>query len=114
MVIFNFERALVGFSPHRLVTEGVITLNAIICTVLIALGPQMVPKQTGSLFIFNGWVLQTLIWGMVVLVGTTVIFWGIKHVLYGKEHAPGGALHIRFGPDSNAPKAKPKAGEEHP
>ncbi len=114
VVIFNFERALVGFSPHRLVTEGVITLNAIICTVLIALGPQMVPKQTGSLFVFNDWVLQTLIWGIVVLVGTTVIFWGIKHILYGKEHAPGGALHIRFGPDSNAPKAKPKAGEEHP
>ena len=114
VVIFNFERALVGFSPHRLVTEGVITLNAIICTVLIALGPQMVPKQTGSLFSFNDWVLQTLIWGVVALVGTTVVFWGIKHLLYGKEHASGASLHIRFGADSNAPKAKPKAGEQHP
>ena len=80
----------------------------------MALGPLAVPKQTGSLFTFNEWVWQTLIWGIVVLVGTTVVFWGIKHLLYGKEHAGGAALHIRFGADSNAPKAKPKAGEQHP
>jgi hypothetical protein len=114
MVIFNFERALVGFSPHRLVTEGVITLNAIICTVLIALAPLAIPKQTGSLFSFTEWVLQTLIWGGIVLVGTTVIFGGVKHLLFGKEHAPGASVHVRFGADSNAPKAKPKSGEEHP
>ena len=114
MVIFNFERALVGFSPHRLVTEGVITLNAIICTVLMALGPLAVPKQTGSLFSFNEWVWRTSTWGIVVLVGSTIVFWGMKHVLYGKAHAPGAALHIRFGPDSNAPKEKPKAEEQHP
>ena len=114
MVIFNFERALVGFSPHRLVTEGVITLNAIICTVLVVLGPLSVPKQTGSLFSFNDWIWRTSIWGIVVLVGTTVVFWGMKHLLFGKAHAPGASLHIRFGADSNAPKAKPKAGEQHP
>jgi hypothetical protein len=114
MIIFNFERALVGFSPHRLVTEGVITLNGIICTVLIALGPQMVPKQTGSVFAFNDWIWKTSIWGIVTLVGTTIIFWVVKHALFGQAHAPGGALHIRFGPDSNAPKEKPKTGEQHP
>ena len=114
MVIFNFERALVGFSPHRLVTEGTITLNAIICTILIALGPLSVPKQTGSLFSFTEWILQILIWGAVVLVGSTVVFGGVKHLLFRKEHAPGASLHIRFGSDSNAPKAKPKAGEQHP
>jgi hypothetical protein len=41
-------------------------------------------------------------------------FLGIKHALYGKQHAPGASLHIRFGKDSNAPKEKPKAGEPHP
>ena len=114
MVIFNFERALVGFSPHRLVTEGAITLNAIICTVLVVLGPQAIAKQTGSLFSFNDWILQTSIWGVVGLVGTTIVFWGLKHLLYGKAHAPGASLHIRFGSDANAPKAKPEAGEPHP
>ena len=114
IVIFNFERALVRFSPHRLVTEGVITFNAIICTVLVTLGAQAVPKQTGTLFSFTEWLWKVPIWGIVVMVGTTVVFWGIKHALYGRQHAPGAALHIRFGADSNAPKEKPKAGEPHP
>ena len=48
------------------------------------------------------------------MVGTSLLFWGIKHAIYGKEHAPGAAVHIRFGEESNAPKAKPKAGEPHP
>jgi hypothetical protein len=114
MVVFNFERALVRFSPHRLVTEGVITLNAIICTVLVAIGTQVVPKQIGNQFLFAEWLWKVPIWGFVVMVGTTFAFWGIKHALYGKQHAPGASLHIRFGKDSNAPKEKPKAGEPHP
>ena len=77
VVIFNFERALVGFSPHRLVTEGVITLNAIICYRTESHSVhRWYRKQTGSLFIFNDWVLQTLVWGIVTLVGTTVVFLG--------------------------------------
>lgn len=114
VVIFNFERALVGFSPHRLVTEGTITLNAIICTVLMALGAQAIPKQTGSLFSFTDWLWKTSLWGIAVMLGSTVVFWGIKHLLFGKAHAPGAALHIRFGEDSNAPKEKPKVGQPHP
>ncbi len=114
VVIFNFERALVGFSPHRLVTEGVITFNAIICTVLMAVGAQTVPEQVGIPFSFTELVWKVGLYGIVVMVGTTVIFWVIKHGLYGKEHAPGAALHIRFGPDSNAPKEKPKASQPHP
>lgn len=114
IVIFNFERALVNFSPHRLVTEGVITLNAIICTVLVAIGPQTVLKQTGTVFSFSEQIWTVIILGIVVMVGTTFAFWGIKHALYGREHAPGASLHIRFGEESNAPKEKPKAGEPHP
>ncbi len=114
MVIFNFERALVGFSPHRLVTEGVIALNAIMCTALMAVGPKLVPKQVGRAFSFNDWIWRASIWGIVVLVGTTVLFWLIKRVLFGRAHASGAGRHIRFGPDSNAFKAKPKAGERHP
>lgn len=114
IVIFNFERALVNFSPGRLVTEGMITLNAIFGTVLVVIGAQIVPKQTGSVFSFSEWLWKVPVWGFVVMVGTTFAFWGIKHALYGKQHAPGAALHIRFGEDSNAPKEKPKSGEPHP
>ena len=114
IVIFNFQRALVNFSPHRMITEGVITLNAIICSVLIAIGPHTIMKQTGSIFSFSEWLLIITICGFVVMVGTTLAFWGIKHALYGKLHAPGVSLHIRFGKESSAPKEKPKAGEPHP
>lgn len=114
IVIFNFERALVNFSPHRLVTEGVITLNAIICTILVAIYPQTIMKQTGTTFSFSNQIWTVIIWGIVVMVGTTFAFWGIKHALYGREHAPGASLHIRFGEESNAPKEKPKTGEPHP
>ena len=114
MVVFNFERALVNFSPHRLVTEGVIKLNAIICTVLVSISVHTVPKQTGSIFSFSDELWQVAVWGLAAMIATTFAFWGIKHVLYGKRHAPGASLHIRFGKESNAPKEKPKAGEPHP
>ena len=114
MVVFNFERALVNFSPHRLVTEGIITLNAIICTVLVATGAQAVPKQTGGVFSFSEWLWKVPMWSLVVMAGTTFAFWGIKHALYGKQPAPGASLHIRFGKESNAPKEKPKVGGTTP
>ncbi len=114
MVIFNFERALVGFSPHRLVTEGTITLNAIISTFLIALWPGTITEDTGSLFSFDGWTLNIAGYGLALFVGTTFLFAVGKLVLFGKEHAGGAALHIRFGAESNAPKQKPKSGEQHP
>jgi len=34
VVVMNFERAVVSFSPERLITEGVILLNACLCLVL--------------------------------------------------------------------------------
>ncbi len=114
VVVINFERALVNFSPGRMITEGVITLNAVICTIVVAIGANVVPEQTGNVFSFSDWIMSVSIWGIVVMFGTTFAFWGIKHLLYGKQHAPGASLHIRFGEESNAPKEKPKTGEPHP
>lgn len=114
VVVINFERALVNFSPGRMITEGVITFNAVICTIILAVGANVVPKQTGIVFSYSEWITSVSIWGIVVMIGTSFAFWGIKHILYGKPHAPGAALHIRFGKDSNAPKEKPKSGEPHP
>lgn len=116
VVIFNFERALVGFSPHRLVTEGVITFNAVVCTLLVALGPRSIPMPlpTEGLPNYAGWIGTTVVVGLIVMALTTLIFWGITYALYGGTHAPDAALHIRFGPNATATKAKPKAGAEHP
>lgn len=114
IVIINFERALVNFSAGRLITEGVIILNAVICTIVMAISTQLVPQHIGSAFSFSDWIRSVSMWGLVVMVVTTFAFWGIKHLLYGIQHAPGASLHIRFGEASNAPKEKPKAGEPHP
>ena len=117
VVVFNFERALVGFSPHRLVTEGVITFNAVICTVLMALSARSIPMQESipqDLPNYTSWIGKTVLVGSIMMVLTTLIFWGITLAIYGAKHAPHSGLHIRFGPNATATKAKPKAGEEHP
>ncbi len=131
VVIFNFERALVGFTPQRLVTEGVITLNAVFCTVFVALGAlsfvrvythsgqrqQMVSSQEpiSQLMIpYAGWLGKTVLVGLLAVAFTTLAEWLITKAIYGDKHAPGAGLHIRFGPDATATKLKPKAGQRHP
>ena len=114
IVIINFERALVNFSAGRLITEGVIILNAAICTVVMAISAQFVTQHIGSVFSFSELIRTVSILGIAVMVMTTFAFWGVKHLLYGKQHAPGASLHIRFGEESNAPKDKPKVGDPHP
>ena len=106
IVVINFERALVNFSAGRLITEGVIILNAAICTIVMATSAQFVIQHIGSVSSFTDWIWGTSILGLVVMGVTTFSFWAIKHLLYGKQHAPGASLHIRFGEDSNAPKEK--------
>src|SRR5205823_3140730 len=44
VVVGNFERAIVAFAPQRLVTEGVIHLNAALCTALALLAPLLAPS----------------------------------------------------------------------
>ena len=115
VVIFNFERALVGFTPQRLITEGVITLRAVVCTLLVALGAQTVPiRELLSESIYSGWILRAVIVGFIATVVITLAEWGITHAIYRKEHAPGAGLNIRFGPSATATKARPRAGQEHP
>jgi len=117
VVIFNFERALVGFTPQRLITEGVIIFNAVLCTVLVALSGHLMPVQEPvSLLIipYTSWITKTVIWGFLATLLTTLAAWRITHAIYGNSHAPGAGLHIRFGPDATATKEKPKTGQEHP
>lgn len=117
VVIFNFEHALVGFTPQRLVTEGVITFNAVICTILMALGVHgilMLEPGYHIVISYTGWIGKTAITGSIVAIFMTLAEWGITHGLYGRNHAPGAGLHIRFGPNATATKEKPKIGQEHP
>ncbi|WP_428656557.1 hypothetical protein [Runella sp.] len=49
MIVGNFERALVGWGPSRLLTEWVITFNAIVATLLVL----TLPKEKETLVIGN-------------------------------------------------------------
>ena len=116
VVIFNFERALVGFVPQRIVTEGTITFNAVVCTVLMALGAQLVgvrglvPEPSS----FAPWIWRTVLLGSGGAVLMTFTGWWAKGLLYGPRHAPGAGLHIRFGPNATAIREKPRPGDQHP
>jgi len=117
VVVFNFERALVGFTPQRLITEGVITFNAVVCTVLIALGVQWVSirEPVSQIAIsYTGWIGKTMIAGAIAMALATLAGWRLTHAIYGYEHAPGAGLNIRFGPNATATKSKPQPGQRHP
>ena len=116
VVVFNFERALVAFAPQRLITEGLITFNAVICTVMMALGPQGVPIQVhlDPLLSYAGWIQMAGLLGGAALILMTLAGWAVTLAMYGHERAPGAGLNVRFGPNATATKAKPKAGQAHP
>ena len=55
-VLGNFAKALTGFTDQRLLTEGVILVNAVIVTVLILLLPRETQAETGLAGVnLRGW-----------------------------------------------------------
>jgi hypothetical protein len=106
MVVGNFERALVGFADQRLVTEGVIHLNAVVCAVLLlccqgAEQPWAQVEPPGTLGGTAGLGLPRLIaLGMAAAAATIVLDWAIVRGIYGDRFAGHAGLHIRFGPNA--------------
>ncbi len=103
MVAGNFDRALVGFAPQRLITEGVIQINATLCTLGILLGvppqrrtepyPGTLPRTDLKYVIMVGLLAASL---------AILADWGIVRAIYGDRFAGHAALHIRFGPNATA------------
>jgi hypothetical protein len=99
VVVGNFERIVVSFTQERLVTEGVIHLNAMLCTLLVLLAPGA--SRTGPIVEdgegrFRLW--RTLALGVIAAAVSIVIDWGIVRAIYGDRFAGHANLHIRFGP----------------
>ncbi len=102
MVVSNFERALVGFTAQRLVTEGVIYVVALIATLLLLLGagaeepggeprPAIPPRARLPL-------AATVAVGVTAATLSIVADWAIVRAIYGDRFAGHAGLHIRFGP----------------
>jgi hypothetical protein len=101
IVIANFERALVGFRDGRLLTEGVIFVNAAIATVLVLTLPRegdyapFVPKLTRTV----NYARVTLLW----LIASAIIVYGeyrIVRYLYDDTYAGHAGKQFRFGDDA--------------
>lgn len=114
MVAGNFERAVVAFQPVRLVTEGVIFVNAVLATVMVLLWApagrtegQVPPKGYLPL------VRRTALVGLAAAALAVTLDWGIVRALYGDRFAGHAGLHIRFGPHATA-VPNPKPGQPHP
>jgi hypothetical protein len=114
MTVGNFMRALTGFAPQRLVTEGVIHLNSVLCTlgVLLCSPPAVAPKEPAAGW--GGMIRRVSGIGLATAVACSFGLWGAVRAIYGDKPADGGKPHIRFGPNATATTAKPKAGQPHP
>lgn len=109
MVVGNFERALVAWHPSRLLTEWIITVNAILATGLLLTTPtrtnpvaiQVTPSFT---------TLYKQVWlraALAVAIPTT-FFWFSNRLIYQypaiEKHDH--MYHTRFGPEADW-RAKP-------
>ncbi|WP_145951970.1 hypothetical protein [Paludisphaera borealis] len=104
VVIGNFERILVRFADQRLITEGVIHVNAVICAVLLLLASPSRDQEAASPSPRLEARERPIRWGRLVAVcvaaSLLAIFadWAIVRGIYGDRFAGHASLHIRFGP----------------
>ncbi len=117
IVIGNFDRSVVNFAPQRLITEGVIFLNATICTLILLSGVPAtvaVAEAETEKDPFGALLKKAVAVGMLATVISLLADWGLTRVMFGNELAGFSAKHIRFGPDATATTEKPAAGQPHP
>lgn len=99
IVIGNFVKAVVNFTPQRLITEGTIHFNALLCTLMLLLWtrtvrrPDIQPSPN-----YARLIRRTLAVGCVVMTLSVFAEWGIVRALYRNQFAGHANLHIRFGP----------------
>jgi hypothetical protein len=105
MIIGNLTKALVAFAPQRLVTEGTIHINGLLCTLMVLLWARTARQPTEAPESdFSPLIHRTAIAGLVALVLVPVVEWGVVQAIYGDKFAGNAGNHVRFGPDANTAK----------
>ena len=109
-VLGNFARALPGFTGGRLMTEGIITFNAILVTALILTLPRTAleidEKPPRPMF-------PTIILLVVTAVAVPIAEWKAVRHIYGDAHSGKRGMNFRFGPNANWKRAPLLRGELH-
>jgi hypothetical protein len=113
MVLANWMQAIPHFAAQRLVTEGVIQLNAVCCTLLVLLWPRPVRRPDRVTEAAPARSLVPVALAGVVAFGmlTAGAFWGTRE-MHGDNWTGYGGNQKRFGPDAPAPR--PERGKQHP
>jgi len=101
-VIGNVSRTLPGFTEQRLLTEGVITLNAVFATLMIFLvprsTPEALPSQTGD---FRGLIAGSVIAALLAAALIPPLETFCVRAVYGDappRQVGKNTPQIRFGP----------------
>ena len=102
IVLMNFMLVLPRFTPMRLVTEWFITLNAVVCTVLLIYGcfarPSLAP-QAGADQPYAPWIRKVVLLGFLGAILVSFLGFGVKLACWGDKTAGVlGVDPIRFGP----------------
>jgi hypothetical protein len=113
VVIANLMRAIPPFAEQRLITEGVIHLNAVLCTAFIALWPRPLALPDRAKEPVTGRTLVGVAAAGLLALAVTVAgaSYGTR-AIHGDRFAGHGGYHTRFGPDAKT--EQPKRGEAHP
>lgn len=115
MIVGNFERVLPSVGQERLVTEGTLFLDAVVCSALalLALRPRHTKLPDEPAKSWNGLLRRIAIAGSLGFLLTVAVDWGVVRALYGNRFAGYAKLHVRFGPNATVYE-KPKPGQPHP
>jgi hypothetical protein len=113
MVMGNFERALVGFTAQRLVTEGVIYAVALIATLILLLwaspGVPAGKPQPAAPSRARWPLAATVAVGAAAAIVSIVLDWAIVRAIYGDRFAGHAGLHIRFGANATINRIENRA-----
>jgi hypothetical protein len=115
VVVGNFARILVAFTPERLVTEGVIFCVALACTLIVLMGADGAPfpddgirpvrRETAHA---RFGLAATVALGVAAASLSIVADWAIVRMIYGDRFAGHANLHIRFGPRATIKGPQPR------
>ncbi|MDG2380358.1 MAG: hypothetical protein P8N76_01665 [Pirellulaceae bacterium] len=118
-VVGNFSRALSAFTAGRILTEGILYLNAVLASVLILLLPSAqrmasVPEKdnpekdnTGKLLFISATLL------LISAIAFPSLEWWTTRRVYGDTHSGKRGMDFRFGPNANWKRAPLIKGEHH-
>ncbi|QDT48292.1 hypothetical protein Pan258_23330 [Symmachiella dynata] len=113
-VLGNFAKALAYFGEGRLLTEGIIIVNAVIATVLVLLLPREGEqvRQYGEVK-FNRWLLGSAVLGLILLATVPFIERKALRSVYGDARVGHGGINRRFDPNANWNRIPLLKGQQH-